>query len=1619
MKTKVNKRIFSLVMSIVMVLSLLPAISLKVAAEDSDGTKNSPYRIASYAELENVADKIKKAIAEKKDDVYFQLSGSFAANEGKFNVNSDKTLQYKKPGEEGFTDIGEGIEGLNEWDPINLKDKSVKVHFDGNKKTITGLYVNSGEGPAGLFGYLNAGSEVTNLGLIDGCINGQDQVGSVCGYSEGSVRECHNTGFVVGKSNVGGLVGENGENGELSTNYNTGAVSGNDMVGGLVGNNSGTVQICYNTGNVSGNNKIGGLVGQLGANSTLTESYSIGNVQVSMTGQGGGVVGNDAGAREFSNCYFNVDACQIKNAIGRGSDSTNVKGLTTAQMTGKNTDEKRAGSMDGFDFKGNWSVTGDDTKVSGEQAQYAYYPNLKNNSSERPKIQIYYVSFKGCKDDDSDKDNIQGSMEDQIFYANVRQSLNRGTFACSYSFVCWVSESEKTEYALNEKHVFSANTTLIAKWDKQAPKVEKVFIGGQYAKFYEYTENSKNQKLSKVKCNDLQLAIESSDDIGIKKVEYYVEPFADGSTIKARKDIESGWCSYEKGRTKLNVSDGEYIVYINIIDQADKTTFGFTERISIDTTAPEGKVTIGENEWSSIDFANNVYTTTEDKISFDTTGDGDVANVHYYLGEWSNDCNTQGWAESRSFDVECPEKTAIEPSKGENILVVRFLDSTGNASYVAGKIVKYSEAKVKDGTKDGIMVTKGKECAITINNLEVGNIQKIECKVSNGETVELKKGAAYEAVTASNDTTITLTEDFTNSLPEDKEQIANYTLIISYKASGIVVKSLEVNLKVIQYIAIYNATDSIPENAIQGSAMTLIEFADEVKLSPNVSGKLMENIVLNAGMVTVDDKGNYTYAQKGSETLIEWTPMCTKDKPFNGTFDGDGRTISGLIVGSSDVNKVKTHAGLFAELGKDAVVSKVGIVNSYIRGHEYVGAFAGVNGGRIENCFSMSSVVGASINEDGSVTEATNVGGLVGQNNGFLARSISVGRVVTGGTKNIGGIVGDGMKSTVMWCYYNKEICTGSNGRRLGGISGVDVAGGAEGLTTDKITGDRAKKYMRGLSFGFVWFSQIDNNKGEKFYPTLRKDELQKAEIAEIVKDESDDLKWEVRGSVMIITSQKDVKIKEGTFGSTDLSAVQNVTFNGSEGRITISNLPAALNPVNVIFDGDVVVKESAFAEKDIAYVEINSANITLEAGAFAANKNIVAKIAKGVSKVDLNNNFTFVILSEGASINEESLENMVVLDESMRDVFRVLRVNALSKKDITGDALAGFIGSLNVNDVLLISEGTLKDKVSEDAFDADVLSNTRALVRVDASDELPESFSGVVSLVKPKGREIYASVHLDDCKICIDFYTVDKVENFECSIDGETVDTDPERSSKGFTYGGKLLNYQYRCILGLDQVNSDIKVNFGFKIAEDEMETISFSYSVRTYVYKLAAEGKIDPVLAVYLLGCVSQWCKKPDAYVPLDMQQKIIMAADIEKLQKSSEPLLKFDETKLSKMEIDRLNYGLTIENDGSLKCRLYVEQTKNAKGYLTVDRSKLMQDKINGGFYFEKSISLSDLGSEISFKIERSNNTDTVTVSVSALDYIAAVYYDEESGANPRDRLFMQALYYYYKAATSKQS
>jgi len=188
--------------------------------------------------------------------------------------------------------------------------------FDGNSRTISHLTITS-VGYLGLFGCLETGTEVKNLGVVDinivgsasyvdglvgsnsswntqggsvtncystGVIRGTgSEVGGLVGYNwAGRLTQCHSTAWVSGCDNVGGLVGSNVwdydfQGGTLIQCYSAGAVNGNDNVGGLVGrNHSGVVSQCYSTGAVNGTDDVGGLVGY--NYGSITTSYSTGTV---------------------------------------------------------------------------------------------------------------------------------------------------------------------------------------------------------------------------------------------------------------------------------------------------------------------------------------------------------------------------------------------------------------------------------------------------------------------------------------------------------------------------------------------------------------------------------------------------------------------------------------------------------------------------------------------------------------------------------------------------------------------------------------------------------------------------------------------------------------------------------------------------------------------------------------------------------------------------------------------------------------------------------------------------------------------------------------------------------------------------------------------------------------------------------------------------------------------------------------------------------------------------------------------------------------------------------------------------------------------------------------------
>jgi hypothetical protein len=184
------------------------------------------------------------------------------------------------------------------WQPIG----SIAINlafvgsFDGQGYEICDLFISDpDESNVGLFGVVETGGVIENVGVISGNVSGYGNVGSLVGYNRGTVRNSYAGSNVTGDANVGSLVGVN--DGTVSNSYSSGSLTGRDSVGGLVGRNEGTVSNSYSISTVNGNDFVGNLVGANGG--TVSNSYTSGTVN------GNDFVGGSVGRNEgtVSKCY--------------------------------------------------------------------------------------------------------------------------------------------------------------------------------------------------------------------------------------------------------------------------------------------------------------------------------------------------------------------------------------------------------------------------------------------------------------------------------------------------------------------------------------------------------------------------------------------------------------------------------------------------------------------------------------------------------------------------------------------------------------------------------------------------------------------------------------------------------------------------------------------------------------------------------------------------------------------------------------------------------------------------------------------------------------------------------------------------------------------------------------------------------------------------------------------------------------------------------------------------------------------------------------------------------------------------------------------------------------------
>jgi uncharacterized repeat protein (TIGR02543 family) len=180
------------------------------------------------------------------------------------------------------------------WDPIGFAyGDPFTGSFDGQGYEIRDLYINRpDEEHIGLFGYVDDGGVIENVGLVGVDVTSWDHVGGLVGDNGGggTVNNCYTTGSVSGDSSVGGLAG--GSSGIVTNSFSSSDVTGDPdsvMVGGLIGQNTwGSINGCYSTGDVIGRGSVGGLAGY-SEDSTISNSYATGSV--SGYSQVGGLVG--------------------------------------------------------------------------------------------------------------------------------------------------------------------------------------------------------------------------------------------------------------------------------------------------------------------------------------------------------------------------------------------------------------------------------------------------------------------------------------------------------------------------------------------------------------------------------------------------------------------------------------------------------------------------------------------------------------------------------------------------------------------------------------------------------------------------------------------------------------------------------------------------------------------------------------------------------------------------------------------------------------------------------------------------------------------------------------------------------------------------------------------------------------------------------------------------------------------------------------------------------------------------------------------------------------------------------------------------------------------------------
>ena len=160
---------------------------------------------------------------------------------------------------------------------------------------------------------------------------------------------------------------------------------------------------------------------------------------------------------------------------------------------------------------------------------------------------------------------------------------------------------------------------------------------------------------------------------------------------------------------------------------------------------------------------------------------------------------------------------------------------------------------------------------------------------------------------------------------------------------------------------------------------------------------------------------------------------------FDGTFDGDGHTISGIYHTENDNNAEGKYNALFGCIDKNGVVKNIVFSeNNHITSYNYVGSIASLNMGTIQNCtnyaditatnFAAGGICGFMVNGNGTVKDCHNYGNVT---------AMTYASGICGGSQS--------GKSITTYNYLIESCTNSGNLSTTNGVGSAGIAGSYSG----------------------------------------------------------------------------------------------------------------------------------------------------------------------------------------------------------------------------------------------------------------------------------------------------------------------------------------------------------------------------------------------------------------------------------------------------------------------------------------------------------------------------------------------------------------------------------------------